>query len=293
MGYIYKITNKINQKIYIGFTKLTIEERWKNHIRKAKVFPNRYLYNAMNCYGYENFIIEEIENCDNNILREREIYWIAYYNSTDPNIGYNLTKGGDGGDTWKTNSHKLETGEKIRQAQLKEKYIPITKQSLEEDILNKLTIEEICQKYHCGRETLRRRSKEFFGQAISELRTVSNSGHFTKINIDKQNLYQDIIECKLTLQQIANKYEVSERTIINRCKEYFGKNASELRNRQGVKKTSIDNEELLNKLILDGKTLQEVANNFQISKNTLVTRLKEKYKMNFKEYREYVKSKNQ
>ena len=51
-------------------------------------------------------------------------------------------------------------------------------------------------------------------------------------------------------------------------------------------------EELLNRLVLEGKTLQEIANAFQMSKNTLVTRLKEKYQMNFKEYKEYVKSKN-
>ena len=58
MGYIYKITNTINNKIYIGQTSKTIEERFKAHISKAKQHINRYLYDAMNHYGYENFIIE-------------------------------------------------------------------------------------------------------------------------------------------------------------------------------------------------------------------------------------------
>lgn len=292
MGYIYKITNQINQKIYIGLTRETIEERWRSHIKKAKQYPNRYLYDAMNHYGYENFTIEQIEECDDGVLDEREIYWISYYNSTNSDIGYNLTDGGGGGNTWALNPHKLETGEKIRQQQLKDKYIPITKEAFEEDIQKKLTVEEMCLKYHCGRETVRRRCKEFFDCSITELRTVENSGQFIKVDINKEELYQDIIECKLNNQQIAAKYGVSDHTIVNRCKEFFNKTPNELRGNQGAKRAFIDNEELLNRLILEGRTLQEVASVFQMSKNTLVTRLKEKYQMNFKEYREYVKSKN-
>ena len=55
---------------------------------------------------------------------------------------------------------------------------------------------------------------------------------------------------------------------------------------------NIPDEKILNKEILSGKTLKEIAAIFNMSANTLVTRLKEKYNMNFKEYREYVKSKN-
>ena len=58
MGYIYKITNLINNKLYIGQTKKTIEERFKAHIKVARQHKNRYLYDAMNKYGYENFKIE-------------------------------------------------------------------------------------------------------------------------------------------------------------------------------------------------------------------------------------------
>ena len=58
MGYIYKIINLSNQKIYIGQTKKTIEERFQSHLKLAKNHVNRYLYDAMNKYGYNNFIIE-------------------------------------------------------------------------------------------------------------------------------------------------------------------------------------------------------------------------------------------
>jgi len=320
MGYIYKITNKINQKIYIGLTRDTIEERWKNHIKKAKEYPNRYLYDAMNHYGYENFTIEEIESCDNSILDEREIYWISYYNSTNPDIGYNLTSGGGGGNTWKLNSHKLETGEKIRQAHLGENYVPITKEALEKDILNKLTMEEICQKYHCSHVTLSRRCKEFFGQYLSELRTIDNSGQFVKIDINKEQLYKDIVECKLTIEEIGQKYFVSASTITNRSKEYFGKTPREIRGTiiqkkereyQNYEQLCLDRKARAQKgsespvfITINYQELEEYLQNnqnstceqtaliFNMSKPTLIKRIKEKYQMTFKEYKNYVKSKN-
>ena len=63
MPYIYKITNKINNKVYIGKTLGTIENRWKSHIRDSKRThcEKRPLYSAFEKYGVENFIIEEVE----------------------------------------------------------------------------------------------------------------------------------------------------------------------------------------------------------------------------------------
>ena len=96
MGYIYKITNQINGKMYIGKTEETIEKRFKEHCRdyKKERCEKRPLYDAMNKYGIENFIIEEVEKVDDNILGEREQYWIEYYGTFHD--GYNATKGGDG-----------------------------------------------------------------------------------------------------------------------------------------------------------------------------------------------------
>lgn len=96
MPYIYKIENKLNGKIYIGKTLKTVQERWKEHCHdfKRERCEKRPLYSAMNKYGIENFFIEEIEQCEANILSEREKYWIEYYNSFK--YGYNATTGGDG-----------------------------------------------------------------------------------------------------------------------------------------------------------------------------------------------------
>ena len=94
MAYIYKITNKINNKIYIGKTEFSIEKRFKEHCRDAFREKNekRPLYAAMRKYGIENFEISLIEETDN--PEEREKYWIEQYNSYS--YGYNATLGGDG-----------------------------------------------------------------------------------------------------------------------------------------------------------------------------------------------------
>lgn len=92
---IYKITNKINGKIYIGITTVTLEQRWKQHIQYGKTC-DRHLYNSMRKYGIENFTIEEIDNTDNfKELGELERYYIKLYNSQDSLLGYNITAGGE------------------------------------------------------------------------------------------------------------------------------------------------------------------------------------------------------
>ena len=95
-GYIYKITNDINDKVYIGLCTTSIEERFATHKkdRLKRVCEKRPLYDAMNKYGVEHFYIEQIEECDIDDLGLREQYWIAYYNSYY--YGYNATMGGEG-----------------------------------------------------------------------------------------------------------------------------------------------------------------------------------------------------
>lgn len=99
MKYIYKITCKSTNKIYIGKSESTVEDRWKGHCRAA-FLPSHNDYNfpfhrAIRKYGIDDFIIEIIDSCDNSEeLKEKEKYWINYYNSYYE--GYNATLGGDG-----------------------------------------------------------------------------------------------------------------------------------------------------------------------------------------------------
>ena len=95
MAFIYKITNDINQKVYIGKTEQTIEERFKEHCQeyKRERCEKRPLYAAMKKYGTEHFHVELVEETDN--PEEQEQYWIKFYNSYG-STGYNATMGGDG-----------------------------------------------------------------------------------------------------------------------------------------------------------------------------------------------------
>lgn len=118
--FIYKITNKINNKIYIGqvYNK-TIYDRFKRHIECASENSRSLVARAIYKYGKENFVIEQIDEASSlEELNQKEIYWIAYYNSTDRNIGYNLTNGGDGGNTYlcKSKEEMDEIKQKISKA---------------------------------------------------------------------------------------------------------------------------------------------------------------------------------
>jgi group I intron endonuclease len=95
-GSIYKITNDINDKVYVGKTLLSIEKRFKEHKQDCQKtrYEKRPLYNAMNKYGVEHFQISLIEECPIEILSEREKYWIKELNTY--HNGYNATLGGDG-----------------------------------------------------------------------------------------------------------------------------------------------------------------------------------------------------
>lgn len=91
MGYIYKIWNEENDKLYIGQTSVGIKTRWSSHL-KNYLTNNAVIYRAMRKHGARIFHIEQIEECDNSILDEREKYWIEYYDSYEN--GYNSTPGG-------------------------------------------------------------------------------------------------------------------------------------------------------------------------------------------------------
>lgn len=102
--YCYKITNLINDKIYVGKTD-NIKTRWSKHKTAAKLKnPHEYLYihRAMNKYGFENFTIEQIGEYETEKEAfDAEIFFIKEWNCRDRAIGYNLTNGGEGSSGFK------------------------------------------------------------------------------------------------------------------------------------------------------------------------------------------------
>jgi hypothetical protein len=104
MAYIYSITNLENNKPYVGKTeKPNPYDRWKQHLQLVRSFNNlqennsalsMYILRAMNKHGVDNFKFRVIEECPDEIVNERETYWIDKLDSC--NNGYNITLGGEG-----------------------------------------------------------------------------------------------------------------------------------------------------------------------------------------------------
>lgn len=81
---IYKFTNKINRKVYIGQTS-NITRRFYEHLRRT----DQQIDQAIQKYGVNNFLFEILEECEIEKLNERESFWIEHFNSKIPN-GYNV-----------------------------------------------------------------------------------------------------------------------------------------------------------------------------------------------------------
>lgn len=93
---IYKVTNKENGKAYVGQS-VDIDRRWRKHINDSKNPKKKSYYyplcRAFRKYGEENFDFIILEECSKEELNEKEIYWIAYYNTYYHE--YNQTLGGE------------------------------------------------------------------------------------------------------------------------------------------------------------------------------------------------------
>ena len=97
IGYIYLITNNINGKMYVGQTSKTVSQRFKMHVHDSYRNNERYnsaLHRAIRKYGESNFKVETLEECNIEILGDREVYWINRLNTFKD--GYNMTLGGEG-----------------------------------------------------------------------------------------------------------------------------------------------------------------------------------------------------
>ena len=91
---VYKIHNKINNKVYIGSAAKSFNLRKNVHFSNLRnnKHKNIYLQNSFNKYGEENIRFQIIEECDPLVCVEREQYWIDYYKSYLPEFGYNIRR---------------------------------------------------------------------------------------------------------------------------------------------------------------------------------------------------------
>ena len=119
--FIYVIQNKINNKIYVGYT-YNVSVRWRNHKSDAKKGSGYPIHRAIRKYGWENFhkmIIEEWASLQDTL--DAEMFWIAFFrtniNKYGKEYGYNLNDGGSNSSGMLVNKASEETKLKMSKAQ--------------------------------------------------------------------------------------------------------------------------------------------------------------------------------
>lgn len=156
-GFIYIIRNTINSKVYIGQTRVSIEQRWREHLRHAQ-YGDQVINRAMKKYGVDKFYVETIEICAIDILDEREIYYIDLYDSTNKSKGYNVSIGGN------TPRFKRKT---LSISELVDLYVN-----------KQFTLEEISNKYEVSRYII---SSELTNAGVAIRDRHESSSRFNKI----------------------------------------------------------------------------------------------------------------
>lgn len=230
---IYKITNKINNKAYVGQS-IDIYTRWTTHINllNTNKHHNEYLQNEWNIFGEENFYFNILEECNVNILDERERYYIILFDSINNNNGYNFATGGRSNFTFNDEilckMSESQTG-RVHSEETKKKISKGNKgKVLSEDTIAK--IRESHKRENLSQETLDKMSAAKKGKSLSE-------EHRKKLSEAGRNRIVSE-ETRKKLSQSNMGHEVSEETREKLRKANTGKKLSE-EAKEKVRKTRI------------------------------------------------------
>lgn len=226
---IYKFTNKINGKSYIGQS-TNIERRHKEH--RTRKDENSLFHEAINEYGFENFDFSVIEICDIKDLNSKEIYYIKAYNTLFPN-GYNVSGGGHHGHPMKLSSiddvHNIIS--LLRYTDMSNTEIGLLydvsdqtisdinngriwrKDELSYPIRNRQVPKRYCEK--CGKELYKYSKSHFCRQCM---RNLSKSKQKKELPVSKEELYELLY--KNSFIQVGKKFGVSDNTIRKWCDKY-------------------------------------------------------------------------
>ena len=194
---IYKVTNKINGKVYIGQS-VDIGRRWREHMT-AK--DDIYFHKAIQKYGVENFEWEVIEQCKKKDLDEREIYWIEYYDSF--NKGYNCTKGGEGVSGGE--DHPRWKGGISLDPEYDKQWYEVNK-------------EKVKEYYETNKEKINERMKEYY-EANKEKRKEYDR-QYREANKEKAKEYREANKEKIK-QQMKEWYEANKEELKEKSKQRY------------------------------------------------------------------------
>lgn len=291
-GFIYKVTNKVNNKVYIGQTRYTVEFRWKQHIHKQ---DNCHFHNAIRKWGIDNFIVETLEKCDVDLLNSREIFYIAKYDSYKS--GYNSTIGGDGNrrliftdsqydeieGLYKSgfSSNKIATLFKVDKStivkiliqlgiKLRSNKLNINHQEvleIAEDYKSGHSLKSIAKRYDCDSKAL----KEFLKRKGID---IKDRYSILKDNDAQMNLINDYLDSRLKLSEIQSRYHCSYNTLL-KILSLHGIS-------KGKKHFKMNSDECLEaiKMFNDGKNIQTIARRFEVDKGTIYSLFK-RYHVNY------------
>ena len=199
MKFIYKITNNLNGKVYIGQTN-NPKRRFQEHkMMGYESNSNKVLYQAFQKYGLENFSFEIIEQVSN--YNEREKYWIQYYNCLVPN-GYNMTEGGD--------EPPIKKGENSHYCTHSEQEVFFIKKILKD---TNVPLKDIGKTFNYDTTSINKINlgKMWFDEKENYPLRKNNT-----INSKKDralNIINDLLNSNMTQKQIAEKYQVGRTTV--------------------------------------------------------------------------------
>ena len=217
---IYKVTNKINGKVYIGQS-VDIGRRWRQHMTAE---DDIYFHKAIQKYGVENFEWEVIEKCKKSELDERESYWIEYYDSF--NKGYNCTRGGEGvgiGEDhprWKGgisldpeyNKKHYEANKEQAKQQMKE-YYETNKDKIKEKRKGKSK-----QYYEANKEKIKQQMKEHY-EANKEKAKEYREANKEKAKEYGKEYYE--VNKEKRKEKMKEYYEVNKEKILESARQRY------------------------------------------------------------------------
>lgn len=221
MGYIYLITNTINNKRYIGQTICNdVNSRWNQHKRKDSKTIGKYLLSAYEKYGIDKFKFQIICVCFNEDCNKYEEEYIKKYNTLAPN-GYNLTTGGNRANPYAKKNPKErkrlsdETKKRISEALLK-RYAenPELKKKIQNNKGNRKPLsEEHKQKIS---ETMKKNDKAI-KMSEKQLNALNHGRENNKKSVGKFDMEGNFIEKYTSLSEAARKNNLYHQHISKVC----------------------------------------------------------------------------
>jgi hypothetical protein len=248
---IYKITNMVNGKIYIG----------KNSTSRSDYMGSGVILNEAKLkYGIKNFRKDIVEDNieDVKTLNDREIYWINYYNSQDRSIGYNRTEGGDGNNgKWNgdslTEDHKANIGKAMKGREI------TWKEKLSEARKNSDSVKDLYK------------NEEWRSKISNSLKDIKKTEEHIK-NVKNSMLNSDKLKESRSSNEFKEKCSMWQRGK-KRDDEYM-KKWLETKKINTAKRAEIDKKRVLNILSKHDWNIKEAAIELKCHLQTLKSKIK-------------------